>query len=185
MANLTTIYTSVSTTTFVVFVGSELGFSLVPRVVTFRVRYDSFAINVVLARNGWLRRTLKVCFHILRVIPMFLTARSTFVSITSKAAGNATNVLVVTDIRMFERWHRYRCLTLIPSSSETSRYWRVNRIRPRHKLFFAASFCRAIKVSYLLVGQLIIKSARRAPTLRPPMYKYAASLTEMSLFQYK
>ena len=37
--------------------------------------------------------------------------------------------------------------------------------------------------AYLHTCHLVIKSARKAPTLRPSMYKYDATLTEMSYFQ--
>ena len=53
----------------------------------------------------------------------------------------------------------------------------------RHKEFSATSVCDSIRVAYFPVCQLIIKSARTEPFLRPPMYRHAASFTEISSFQ--
>ena len=129
MADLTTINASISATSLAVLVGSEFGFGPVPRVVVFEVRCASVALNLF-DRSRRLRRPLKACFRIFKVSPMSLTARSTFTSVTSKTAGTATIILIVTAVLIFEGWCRHRTLTLILSISESTRSWRINSSRP-------------------------------------------------------
>ena len=120
MADLTTI----SSTTFVELVFSELCFSLVPRVVVF-IAQCNFLVLFFVIRTARLQRTFKVCFCILKMSSISYTAKSTFTSVTSKIVVTAMTDLTNTAVRTFVRWHRYRCLTHVMSSSGTTISWNM------------------------------------------------------------
>ena len=124
MADLITIHSCISPTTFVELVFGEFRLSLVPRVAAFRARCGFLVLNLNV-RVARLRKTFKVCFHILRLSPILFTGRSTFTSITSKIIVTAMIALTNFAVRTFVRGRRHGCLTLILSSSGTIISWNI------------------------------------------------------------
>ena len=129
MANLTTINTCISPTMFVELVFGEFRLSFVPRVVTFPARCDFLVLNFFI-KVVRLRRTLKICFRILRLSPIWFTGRSTFTPVTSKIIVIVTTALTNVAVRTCVRGHRHGCLTLILNISGTTISWNIYGSRP-------------------------------------------------------
>ena len=184
MANLATFHTSISSTKFAKLFNSQaILVFIIPRVVVLvaistSLTFYSFVMNVSL----WM--TFKVCLSVIRLTQRSLTVGSTSTIIIPRKLPHLPWLFC-------PKWLPWGRLKGGGGSGPLTFFWIVAKLQylgvinvvDRHKIFMASLLFKAIKVRYLSACQLVIKSARRATTLRPTINKYVETLTELSSFQ--